>query len=91
MGNLSYDTDESVLRSHFEKFGSVERASVIKDKTTGRSKGFGFITMEDHAAAAKAVAELNGKEFDGRRVVVNQAQKREVGFGGGPRGHAKSF
>ena len=92
VGNLSYDTSEENLKQYFEQFGEVERANVIKDKFSGKSKGFAFVTMNDVNAANKAIAEMNGKEIDGRRLVVNPARPREprpprnnFGGGGGPR------
>jgi len=87
VGNLSYDTTEAGLKQQFEQFGPVDRANVIMDKFSGKSKGFAFVTMSDTNAANKAIAEMNGKEIDGRRLVVNAARPREPrpagGFGGG--------
>jgi len=86
VGNLSYDTTEETLRQQFEAFGQVDRVNIITDKFSGKSKGFGFVTMNDNNAANKAIAELNGKEFDGRRLAVNPARPREPragNFGGG--------
>lgn len=86
IGNLSYDTTEHTLRSMFEAYGTVERASVVTDRDTGRAKGFGFVEMSENAAAERAIEELNGREMDGRALNVNEARPREDrggGFGGG--------
>lgn len=85
VGSLSYDTDDHKLRSLFESFGEVLSAKVINDKLSGKSKGFGFVEFEDGSAADDAIAQINGKEVDGRTLVVNEARpqaKREGGFGG---------
>jgi len=86
VGSLSYSTDEATLREIFEPFGTLLSAAVISDKFTGQSKGFGFVEFADSDAADKAIAQMNGKEVDGRTLVVNEARpqaKREGGFGGG--------
>lgn len=84
VGNLSYDSDDSSLRAAFEAFGSVTSASVINDRETGRSKGFGFVEMADEAEAKAAIEALNGTDLDGRTVRVNEARPRaERGSGGG--------
>jgi RNA recognition motif-containing protein len=87
VGNLSYDTTEHTLRALFEEFGTVERASVVTDRDTGRAKGFGFVEMSVNAEADQAIAALNGREIDGRALNVNEARPREErgGFGGGQR------
>ena len=89
VGSLSYSTDETKLRSLFEPFGVLLSVAVINDKFTGQSKGFGFVEFEDSEAADNAIAQINGKEVDGRSLVVNEARPREGGFGGG--GGRKSF
>lgn len=84
VGSLSYNTDQNTLRSLFEPFGELLSASIISDKSTGQSKGFGFVEYEDENAAEKAMADLNGKEVDGRNLIVNEARpqaKREGGYG----------
>lgn len=83
VGNLSFSTTEDGLRSEFEQYGTVERASVIVDRVTGRSRGFGFVEMPNSEEAQKAVDEMNGKEVDGRTLKVNEAQPRSEGGGGG--------
>lgn len=76
VGNLSYSMSEDSLRLKFEEFGGVESVSIIKDRDTGRSKGFGFIEMHEKDAGDRAIAELNGTEFEGRRITVNEARPR---------------
>jgi RNA recognition motif-containing protein len=76
VGNLSYDTDGSKLEGLFAKFGTVNSAVVIKDRDTGRSKGFGFVEMDD-AGAQAAMQDLNNKEVDGRALKVNEARPME--------------
>jgi cold-inducible RNA-binding protein len=76
VGNLSYNMSEDALRLKFEEFGGVESVSIIKDRDTGRSKGFGFVEMEEKDAGDRAIAELNGIDFEGRRITVNEARPR---------------
>lgn len=91
VGNLSYDTTDETLRDAFSKAGAVEEASVLKDKMTNRSRGFGFITMTNDDEAMSAIEMWNDHELDGRRLVVNEARPktpgsdrpRGRGFGGG--------
>jgi len=73
VGSLPYSTNDQSLREAFSKFGEVISASVIMEKATGRSRGFGFVEMED-AAADAAAQELNGSMFEGRRLIVNEAR-----------------
>ncbi len=77
VGNLSYDTTEEGLRSHFEQAGEVQSASIIMDRMTGRSKGFGFVEMGSADDAQKAIDECDGKELDGREIRVNIARPKE--------------
>src|SRR2546430_8746164 len=84
VGNLSFRTTEEELTSLFEQIGAVEAVSIITDRDTGRSKGFGFVTMSDEDAE-KAIAQLNGSQLDGRALTVNEARpmvKRDFGGGG---------
>ena len=74
VGNLSYSIDDNKLKELFSEFGHVSEAVVIKDKYSGRSKGFGFVEMSDEVAAKKAIAELNDKEVQGRPLKVNEAR-----------------
>jgi cold-inducible RNA-binding protein len=87
VGNLSFQTTESDVRSAFEQFGAVESVAIITDRDTGRSKGFGFVEMSE-ADANKAIAGLSGSDLNGRALTVNEAKpmvKRDFG-GGGSRG-----
>ena len=77
VGNLSYRMDDKDLEGIFAKFGAVKSAKVIMDRETGKSKGFGFIEMEDSAAGTKAIEALNGNENEGRTLRVNEAEPRE--------------
>ena len=85
VGGLSFNTTDDGLREGFARFGEITEAKVITDRDTGRSRGFGFVTYTDEQAAQKAIAELNGTEFDGRTIKVNEAEDkpRGGGFGGG--------
>jgi len=86
VGNLSFDATEEDLRSAFEAFGTVDSVNIIKDRDSGRSKGFGFVEMSSGDEARKAIEALNGKEFKGRAMNVNEARpKPEGGRGGGRR------
>jgi RNA recognition motif-containing protein len=83
VGSLSWDSDDHGLREAFERFGEVTEAKVITDRETGRSRGFGFVTFADSAAADQAIGEMNGTMLDGRTLNVNEAQDRRGGGGGG--------
>ena len=82
VGNLSYEVTEEDLKQAFETFGQVESVNIIKDKFSGRSKGFGFVEMPDKANAQSAINELNGKELKGRTLNVNEARPRTESRGG---------
>jgi len=86
VGNLLFDVGESDLREAFEQFGQVTEVRLIMDKYTGKSKGFGFIEMPSKDEAEKAIAEMNGKEFMGRALNVNEAKPKIDRGGGGRRG-----
>ena len=91
-GNLAYDITEEELRQAFEQFGQVESATIIKDKYSGQSKGFGFVEMPSRAEAQSAIDGLNGKELKGRTLKVNEARPRTEGRrGGGGRGEGRRF
>ena len=77
VGNLSYDTRDSDLEQLFASYGTVDSARVIVDRESNRSKGFGFVEMQSDSGAAKAIAELDGKEHQGRTLKVNEAKPRE--------------
>lgn len=86
VGNLSFNSSEDSLRTKFEEFGAVDSVNIIKDRETGRSKGFGFVEMQDKSAGEAAIAQMNGQDLDGRKVTVNEARpraERPAGGGGG--------
>jgi cold-inducible RNA-binding protein len=76
VGGLAWGTDDSGLRMAFESYGAVSEAKVINDRETGRSRGFGFVTMDDAAEADAAIAAMDGSQLDGRSIRVNEAQAR---------------
>ena len=86
VGNLPYSVGDSELQRLFEAHGSVVTAQVIIDRDTGRSKGFGFVEMGNDSEAQAAIADMNGKEVDGRPLTVNEARPKPEGGGGGGRG-----
>ena len=98
VGNLSWTMTDEDLMNLFTQFGSVSSAKILKDKMNGRSKGFGFVEMEDDEAAKAAIAGLNETEVQGRKLIVNESQprqegdfkKRSFGGGGGGGGYKKS-
>jgi cold-inducible RNA-binding protein len=77
VGSLAWGTTDDSLKAFFESVGTVVSATVIKDRETNRSKGFGFVEMSSDEEAKEAVAKLDGKELDGRPIVVNEARPRE--------------
>lgn len=83
VGGLSWNTTSEGLREAFERFGSVNDAIVITDRDTGRSRGFGFVTMDDDDAATSAAEEMDGANLDGRTIRVNEAHERGGSGGGG--------
>ncbi len=97
IGGLPYNTTQDELRDAFSKAGAVSSATIITDKMTGRSRGFGFVEMENDGDADKAIEMGNGKDFDGRKLIVNEAKPMEAraphrenrggggGYGGGRR------
>ena len=98
VGNLSWSMTDDDLMNLFTEHGSVTSAKILKDKMNGRSKGFGFVEMEDDEAAKAAIAALNEVEIQGRKLIVNESQpraegdrpKRSFGSGGGGGGYKKS-
>ena len=93
VGSLSYDTTEDTLKDTFAQAGTVQSATIIIDKMSNRSKGFGFVEMSTDEEAKKAIEMFNGKELDGREIVVNEARPMRErspqgggGYGGGSRG-----
>ena len=90
VGNLSFGATEGAVRALFEQYGTVDRVSIVTDRDTGQARGFGFVEMSANAEADRAIAELNGRELDGRALNVNEARpKTERSFGGGG-GHRRS-
>ena len=90
VGNLSKDVNDDDLRQAFEVYGEVKSASVINDRYTGESRGFGFVEMADKAAGLEAISGLNGQDIKGRNLVVSEARPKRQGGqggGGGRRGH----
>jgi RNA recognition motif-containing protein len=88
VGNLPYRITEDQLREAFEEYGQVSSCTIIKDKVTGQSKGFGFLEMPERSEAEAAINSLNGRDLMGRKINVNEARPRE-NRGGGP-GHSRS-
>lgn len=98
IGNLPYEADEQTVREAFEEHGNIDNVKIVIDQYTGRSKGFGFVTMSDWKEAQAAISALDGQDFGGRSVKVNQARQREErkpfnrgGGGGGDRGDRGDF
>ena len=100
VGNLPFSVDDEGLSELFSSYGEIEEATVIKDKFSGRSKGFGFVTFKDDASAKKAIAEMNGKKVEERELKVNEAKPMDPDrprrpprrdFGGGGRGFGGGF
>ena len=91
VGNLAYATNDEGLKAAFAQFGEVTQVRVVTDRMTGRSKGFGFVTMPDAAQAQAAIDALNGHELDGRTVRVNQSQPKPREERGGFRGGRGGF
>ena len=85
VGGISYGTSEDALKAHFAQAGAVESASIIMDRMTGRSKGFGFVQMTNDADADNAINMFNGKELEGRTLTVNEARPMEPRASRAPR------
>ena len=85
VGNLSFDATEADIEHAFGEYGDVKSVNIIKDRETGRSRGFGFVEMHDEQAGREAIEGLNLKEIAGRAVTVNEARPREDRGGGGRR------
>ena len=88
VGNLPFSTTNEELNKMFSHYGTVTEAQVVVNKFSGRSKGFGFVTLQDDAHASKAIAEMNGKEVNGRKIVVNEAKPFDPNA---PRPERRSF
>lgn len=80
VGNLDFKVDDNDLEGVFEEYGTVSSAKIIMDKFSGRSKGFGFVTMENEEEAKKAIEELNGATFENREIVVNEARPKKTNY-----------
>jgi RNA recognition motif-containing protein len=80
VGNLDYKVNENDLEDLFQEYGTVSSSKIITDKYNGRSKGFGFITMESSDEANKAISELNGTSYEDRDIVVNEARPRKTNY-----------
>ena len=90
VGNLSFNTNEDELRQLFESYGQVDRVSIMTDRDTGRSRGFGFVEMASNEDGEKAITALNGSQVGGRTINVNEARpKAERGGGGGGGGFGR--
>ena len=85
VGNLSFDVIENDLQDLFSQAGSVNSVDIMQDRTTGRSRGFGFVEMANSDEASKAIAQFNDSELKGRNIKVNEAKPRESSFGGNSR------
>lgn len=90
VGNLPFTATEDGVRSLFAAHGTVEKVSLINDRETGRPRGFGFVEMSN-SDASRAMQALNGKDFDGRALKINEAQEKTGGGGGGGRGGPRRF
>ena len=91
VARLSYDTTEADLRDAFEQFGEVDSVKIVMDRMTQRSKGFGFVEMPDETHAQEAIDNLNETEFDGRTIVVKEAEDRGNRGGGGRGGRGGGY
>jgi RNA recognition motif-containing protein len=89
VGNLSYETTENDLRDAFSEYGEVASAKIIMDRDTGRSKGFGFVEYNDDDSARKAMSALNGTDFKGRNLTVNEARPQAERPRGGGEGRSR--
>ncbi len=83
VGNLDFGATESSVRALFEPYGAVDRVNIVTDRDTGRSRGFAFVEMSDGSQADQAIAALNGADFGGRALNVNEARPKPQGGGGG--------
>jgi cold-inducible RNA-binding protein len=89
VGNLSFDTSETSVRSIFEQYGAVDRVNIVTDRGTGRARSFGFVEMCSDSEGQKAIVGLDGRDLDGRAIDVSEARPQEIrgGGGGGFRGN----
>ncbi|MCC7147521.1 MAG: RNA-binding protein [Phycisphaeraceae bacterium] len=87
VGNLNFRTTEDGLREMFGQFGAVDEVAIVTDRETGRSRGFGFVTMSNDDEARQAIESANGKQLDDRELTVNEARPKTAGSGGGGGGY----
>jgi len=90
VGNLSFQTTQDDLQAAFANYGSVERVSIVTDRDSGQSRGFGFVEMSDKSAAETAISQLNGADLNGRAMNVNEARPKPQGGSGGGGGRGGS-
>lgn len=90
VGNLDFAATDASVRSLFERYGTVERVHLPTDRDTGRARGFGFVEMSDASQAEQAIAGLNGANFEGRALNVNEARPKTTGGGGGGGGRSSN-
>jgi RNA recognition motif-containing protein len=90
VGNLDFAATDTTVRSMFERYGTVDRVNLVTDRDTGRSRGFAFVEMSNADEANRAIAGLNGTNFEGRTLNVNEARPKSAGPGGG-RGNSGGF
>lgn len=91
VGNLDFAATDSSVRAMFERYGTVDRVNLVTDRDTGRSRGFAFVEMSNTEEGDRAIAALNGAEFEGRALNVNEARPKSPGGGGGGRGNSGGF
>lgn len=91
VGNLSFGATDSSVRAMFERYGTVDRVNLVTDRDTGRSRGFAFVEMSNADEADRAIAGLNGADFEGRALNVNEARPKGQGGGGGGRGNGGGY
>jgi RNA recognition motif-containing protein len=91
VGNLDFAATDSSVRAMFERYGTVDRVNLVTDRDTGRSRGFAFVEMSNENEANNAIAGLNGANFEGRALNVNEARPKVQGGGGGGRGNGGGF
>ncbi|HUK34623.1 MAG TPA: RNA-binding protein [Vicinamibacterales bacterium] len=89
VGNLPFSTDERRLEEIFAAVGPVDTVNIVRDRMTGRARGFAFVEMQTDDAAQTAIQRLNDTDLDGRKIAVNEARPKPSGGGGGDRGHGR--
>ena len=90
VGNLSFSATEDELRQYFAQAGTPETVSIVKDRATGRSRGFGFVEMSSDTEAQEAISQLDGKDFKGRPLKIDEARSKPQGSSTGPRGGGRA-